>query len=141
MPGEPRLTAVPADYKTPETVAAQYLAVWCFMPPDKPANQNITNTAGWMSVRGWEDDKTRAIGQATWEQMRLDGIHTVCGPVQADRNTVAPSTDAKVYVILRATRYRVQNGRIASTDVIATQRIVVRAPDGRWVVDKQELAG
>lgn len=111
------------------------------MPTDKPANQNIANVAAWVTARGWEDDKSRAIGPATWQQMRIDGIHTVCGPVEASRNTVAPNTDRRIYVMLRATRYRVQNGRIASTDVITTQRIVLRADDDRWLVDKQELAG
>lgn len=141
LPNPPRLVPQTGDFRTPETVSTRYLAVWCYMPPDKPANQNIANAAGWMTLRGWEDDKSRAIGQATWEQMRIDGIHTVCGPVTATRNTVAPNTDRRIYVQLSATRYRVQNGKVAEQDVIAIQRIVLRADDGRWLVDKQELAG
>lgn len=111
------------------------------MPLDKPANQNIANAAAWMDAAGFEDDKSRAIGTGTWEQLRADEISTVCGVPRVQRNSEAPNTARRQYVQISATRYRVQRGRVISQDVIAVQRIVLRADDGRWLVDRQELAG
>lgn len=131
----------PADYTSPETVAAQYIEVWCYMPLDKPANQNIANAASWMDAAGFDDDKSRAIGTGTWEELRADQISTVCGRPRVARNTEAPNTARRQYVQIMVTRYRVQRGRVIGQDVIAVQRIVLRADDGRWLVDRQELAG
>lgn len=141
IPGPPRLTTEPADYTSPETVAAQYIAVWCYMPLDKPANQNIANAASWMDAAGFDDDKSRAIGPGTWEELRADQTSTVCGRPRVARNTEAPNTARRQYVQITVTRYRVQRGRVISQDVIAVQRIVLRADDGRWLVDRQDLAG
>lgn len=138
----PRLTTEPADFVSPQAVTAQYLAVWCWMPLDGPANQNIANAALWMSAAGWSDDKTRAIGRGTWEQIVADRTSTVCGPVKAVLYPSPHGTPPGVrFVTVTATRYRVQNRAVISTDVVQQLRVVRQAPDGRWLVDMIQEAG
>lgn len=138
----PRLTPEPADFTSPTAVAAQYLSVWCYLPVAGAANQNVANVAGWVTAAGWTDDKSRAIGAATWAQIQADGVTTVCGPVHAAVNPEGPATTRRKFVLLRATRYRINTaGQVIDHDEIATQRRVLRAGDGRWLVDIQVLAG
>lgn len=138
----PRLTTAAADFASPEAVTAQYLAAWCWMPLDGQANQNIANAALWMSAAGWADDKTRAIGRGTWQQIVADGTSTVCGPAKAALYPSPRGTPPGVrFVTVTATRYRVQNRAVISTDVVRELRVVRQAADGRWFVDVIQEAG
>lgn len=138
----PRLTTAAADFASPEAVTAQYLAAWCWMPLDGPANQNIANAALWMSAAGWADDKTRAIGRGTWQQIVADGTSTVCGPAKAVLYPSPRGTPPGVrFVTVTATRYRVQNRAVISTDIVRELRVVRQAADGRWFVDVIQEAG
>lgn len=115
--------------------------MWCYLPVDGQANLNIARVASWVTAAGWVDDKTRAIGPATWAEIQDQGISTVCGPVTATLNHEGPETDRRKFVLLSTTRYRIAAGRVIDSDVIAVQRRVLRADDGRWLVDVQVQAG
>ncbi len=111
------------------------------MPVDGPANLNIAHVAGWVTAAGWDDDKSRAIGDGTWAQIQDEGVSTLCGPVDTELNHQGPETARRKFVMLYATRYRIAGGQVIDSDEIATQRRVLRAGDGRWLVDVQVLAG
>ncbi len=137
----PRLTPAVSDFASPQAVAAQYLSVWCYLPVAGQANENIARVAGWVTAAGWADDKARAIGGATWAEIQDQGISTVCGPVTATLNHEGPETERRKFVQLTTTRYRIAAGWVIDSDTIATQRRVLRADDGRWLVDIQVDAG
>lgn len=139
----PRLSPQAADFADPVSVATQYLSVWCYLPPAEPANTNIAAAASWVTAAGWDDDKSRAIGEATWMKIQDAGTITVCGPVTGELVKAAPSTDRRKYVALYATRYQLDPAgtAVVDSDELAVQRRVLRADDGRWLVDVKVEAG
>lgn len=138
----PVVAPSPADYATPETVAARYLAVWCYMPVDQPANTNLAGVASFVTAAGWEDDKTRAVTEERWLAMQDAGTGMVCGPVTTSVNPHGPATDRRAYIELSATRYAIDaDGSVVRSDDLHQLRKVLKADDGRWLVDKQVQAG
>ncbi|RIJ77965.1 hypothetical protein D1871_04580 [Nakamurella silvestris] len=138
----PVVAPSPGDFATPETVAARYLAVWCYMPVDQPANTNLSNVASFVTAAGWEDDKTRAVTEERWLAMQDAGTGLVCGPVTTSVNPHGPATDRRAYIELSATRYAVDaDGSVVRSDDLHQLRKVLKADDGRWLVDKQVQAG
>jgi hypothetical protein len=140
-PGPPRLLAVPADFTSPQAVAAAYLQVWCDAPAGRPANSNLANTAPWMTAAGWADDTTRAVDDPTWARTQAAGVSTGCGPATAEISPQAPAAPDETWVIVSAQQARMAGGVLIGQGPVSMVRRVLRAPDGRWLVDVRVLAG
>jgi hypothetical protein len=140
-PKPPRLLALPADFTTPEAVAAAYLAAWCYTPVDQAANTNLRNASRWMTAAGWTDDTSRAIDQPTWAQTQAAGVSTVCGPVTATVSSQGPNTDAAKWVAASAMQARTRGGLLIGQSPVTVMRRVLLATVGRWLVDVRVNAG
>jgi hypothetical protein len=141
VPDPPRLLAVPTDFASPQSVAVAYLRAWCYAPADKPANTNITDTAPWMTAAGWADDAARSVDEPTWTRTRAAGVSTVCGPATASVSPQAPYTPDTAWVGVTAQQARVRGGAVIGQSPVSMVRRILRAPDGRWLVDVRVMAG
>lgn len=141
-PRLPVLTANHNDYASPLTVAQRYLQVWCWQPAQKPANTNIADVASLVTAAGWVDDKSRAVTSASWKRTQAAGLTSSCGPITAYEAAEAPQTDEARWVNLSARQAFVNRaGKIVGQQTITQTRRVLRAPDGRWLVDIEVTAG
>jgi hypothetical protein len=141
VPDPPRRLALPTDFLTPQSVAAAYLQVWCYAPAEEPANTNITSTAPWMTAAGWADDAARAVDEPTWARTRSAGVSTICGPATAGISPQAPHTADATWVAVTAQQVRVAGGAVIGQSPVSMVRRILRAPDGRWLVDVRVMAG
>ena len=141
VPDPPRLAAVPADFAAAPAVAAAYLAAWCYQPADRAANTNLRNTAGWMTAAGWADDASRALDDSGWARTRAAGVSTVCGPATASVSPQGPNSPTTTWVAVSAQQARVRGGALIGQSPVSMMRRVLRAPDGRWLVDVRVMAG
>jgi len=141
VPEPPRLLAAPADFTSPQAVAAAYLQVWCDAPAGRPANSNLVNTAPWMTAAGWADDTARAVDDPTWARTQAAGVSTGCGPVTAEISPQAPTAADETWVDVSAQQVRVAGGVLIGQGPVSMVRRALRAPDGRWLVDIRVLAG
>ena len=141
VPDPPRLAALPADFAAARSVAAAYLAAWCYRPADRAANTNLRNTAGWMTAAGWADDASRALDDTGWARTRAAGVSTVCGPATASVSPQGPNSPTTTWVAVSAQQARVRGGVLIGQSPISMMRRVLRAPDGRWLVDVRVMAG
>jgi len=134
-PSPPVVTASPADYAEPETVATKYLQAWCYQPVGSPANTNITNAAAYLTANGLADDQSRA-------PTRQSAFTSICGPVAVTPLGEQPSTPDRALLTL-STRQVLLNaaGSIIGQQILEQTRRVLRGPDGRWLVDVQVQAG
>lgn len=141
-PRPPALTTNRSDYASPLTAAQRYLQVWCWQPAQKPANTNIADVASWVTAAGWADDKSRAVTPASWKRTQAAGLTSSCGPITAYEAAEAPQTDEARWVNLSARQAFVNRaGKIVGQQTITQTRRVLRAPDGRWLVDIEVTAG
>ena len=141
-PSPPSLTVTPADFTSAAAVAARYLQVWCYQPAAQAANTNIANVASWVTAAGWADDKTRAVTNDSWARTQKAGLTSVCGPVQASTSAEAPNSYGLQWMQLSARQAFVNKaGVIVGQQTINQIRRVLRAPDGRWLVDMEVQAG
>ena len=141
VPDPPRLTADPSDFASPRAVAAAYLAAWCYAPADAPANTNLTHTAPWVTAAGWADDQTRAVDDQTWAQTQAAGVSTICGPATAADLPQGPASATEAWVGVSAQQARVRGGAVIGQSPVSMVRRVLRADDGRWLVDVRVMAG
>ena len=134
-PSPPVVTASPADYAEPETVAAKYLQAWCYRPVGSSANSNITTAAAFMTAAGLADDQSRALTGPS-------ALTSVCGPVTVTPLGEQPSTPDRALLAL-STRQVLLNpaGSIIGQQMLEQTRRVLRGTDGRWLVDVQVRAG
>jgi hypothetical protein len=134
-PSPPVVTASPADYAEPETVAAKYLQTWCYQPVGSPANTNITNSAAYLTAAGLADDQSRA-------PTRQSALTSICGPVTVTPLGEQTSTPDRALLAL-STRQVLLNpaGSIIGQQMLEQTRRILRGPDGRWLVDVQVRAG
>jgi hypothetical protein len=134
-PSPPVLTASPADYAEPETVAAKYLQTWCYQPVGSPANTNITNSAAYLTAAGLAEDQSRA-------PTRQSALTSICGPATVTPLGEQPSTPDRALLAL-STRQVLLNpaGSIIGQQMLEQTRRILRGPDGRWLVDVQVRAG
>jgi len=134
-PTPPTLTTSPEQYRTAESVATQYLQVWCWQPAAAPMNSNLTNTAPWITPAGQADDLTRSATS-------LPSLTSICGPVTVTQIGEQPSTlDLTLLHLSTRQAYLNTSGVIVSQQTIEQTRRIVRRPDGRWLVDTQVQAG
>lgn len=141
-PRPPALTTNRSDYASPLTAAQRYLQVWCWQPAQKPANTNIADVASWVTAAGWADDKSRAVTPASWKRTQAAGLTSSCGPITAYEAAEAPQTDEARWVNLSARQAFVNRaGKIVGQQTITQTRRVLRALDGRWLVDIEVTAG
>jgi len=141
VPDPPRLAALPADFATARSVAAAYLAAWCYQPAEQPANTNLRNAAGWMTAAGWADDSSRAVDEPSWARTQAAGVSTVCGPATASVSPQGPNSPTAVWVTVTAQQARVRGGALIGQSPVSMMRRVLQAPDGRWLVDVRVMAG
>ena len=141
VPDPPRPAPLPADFATARSVAAAYLAAWCYQPADQPANTNLRNAAGWMTAAGWADDSSRAVDEPSWAVTRAGGVSTVCGPATATVSPQGPNSPTATWVTVTAQQARVRGGALIGQSPVSMMRRVLRAPDGRWLVDVRVMAG
>ena len=141
VPDPPRLLALPTDFASPQSVAVAYLRAWCYAPADKPANTNITDTAPWMTAAGWADDAARSVDEPTWALTQSAGVSTVCGPATASISPQPPTTPDATWVGVTAQQARVRGGVVIGQSPVSMVRRILRAPDGRWLVDVRVMAG
>lgn len=141
VPDPPRLAALPADFATARSVAAAYLAAWCYQPADGAANTNLRNAAGWMTAAGWADDSSRAVDEPSWAVTRAAGVSTVCGPATATVSPQGPNSPTATWVTVTAQQARVRGGALIGQSPVSMMRRVLQAPDGRWLVDVRVMAG
>jgi len=136
-----RLAALPADFATARSVAAAYLAAWCYQPAGQPANTNLRNAAGWMTAAGWADDSSRAVDEPSWARTQAAGVSTVCGPATASVSPQGPNSSTATWVTVTAQQARVRGGALIGQSPVSMMRRVLQAPDGRWLVDVRVMAG
>lgn len=141
VPDPPRLLPVPRDFATAEAVAAAYLAAWCHAPAGQAANTNLRAASRWLTAAGWADDASRAVDEPGWARTRAAGVSTVCGPVTASAAAGGPTTATTTWVAVRAQQARVRGGALIGQSPVVMVRRVLRAPDGRWLVDVRVPAG
>lgn len=141
VPDPPRLAALPADFATARSVAAAYLAAWCYQPAEQPANTNLRNAAGWMTAAGWADDSSRAVDEPSWARTQAAGVSTVCGPATASVSPQGPNSPTATWVTVTAQQARVRGGALIGQSPVSMMRRVLQAPDGRWLVDVRVMAG
>lgn len=141
VPDPPRPAALPADFATARSVAAAYLAAWCYQPADQAANTNLRNAAGWMTAAGWADDSSRAVDEPSWARTRAAGVSTVCGPATASVSPQGPTSPTATWVTVSAQQARVRGGALIGQSPVSMMRRVLQAPDGRWLVDVRVMAG
>ena len=134
-PSPPVLTASPADYAKPETVAAKYLQAWCYQPVGSPANTNITTAAAYLTAAGLADDQSRA-------PTRQSALTSICGPVTVTPLGEQPSTPDRALLALSTHQVLLNPaGSIIGQQMLEQTRRILRGPDGRWLVDVQVRAG
>ena len=141
VPDPPRLSAEPGDFTNPELVAAAYFAAWCYAPAEAPANTNLDDSRPWVTAAGWVDDQARAVDDLTWARTRAAGVSTSCGPVTASVSPQGPSTGTQVWVGMSAQQARARGGVLIGQGPVSMVRRVLRAGDGRWLVDVRVMAG
>ena len=141
VPDPPRPAALPADFATARSVAAAYLAAWCYQPAGQPANTNLRNAAGWMTAAGWADDSSRAVDEPSWALTQAAGVSAVCGPAIAGVSPQGPNSSTAVWVTVTAQQARVRGGALIGQSPVSMMRRVLQAPDGRWLVDVRVMAG
>ena len=141
VPDPPRPAPLPADFATARSVAAAYLAAWCYQPADRAANTNLRNTAGWMTAAGWADDSSRAVDEPSWARTQAAGVSTVCGPATASVSPQGPNSPTATWVTVTAQQARVRGGALIGQSPVSMMRRVLQAPDGRWLVDVRVMAG
>ena len=122
-------------------MAAAYLAAWCYQPEDQPANTNLRTAAGWMTAAGWADDSSRAVDEPSWARTQAAGVSTVCGPATASVSPQGPNSPTATWVTVTAQQARVRGGALIGQGPVSMMRRVLRAPDGRWLVDVRVMAG
>jgi hypothetical protein len=134
-PSPPVLTASPADYAKPETVATKYLRTWCYQPVGSAANTNTTNAAAFMTAAGLADDQSSApTGQSA--------LTSICGPVTVTPLGEQPSTPDRALLALSTHQVLLNPaGSIIGQQMLEQTRRILRGPDGRWLVDIQVRAG
>ena len=140
-PDPPRLSADPGDFTGPELAAEAYLGAWCYAPADAPANTNINDIRPWVTAAGWADDQARKVDDPTWARIQAAGVSTVCGPAAASVSPQGPSTGTEVWVGVSAQQVRVRGGVLIGQGPVSMVRRVLRADDGRWLVDVRVMAG
>ena len=141
-PQPPRTASGPADYASAVTVAKQYMAVWCYQPASGAANQNLANEAAWVTAAGWADDKSRAVPTTSWTQTQKAGLTSLCGPIVVTPLTEAPNAPTLQWVQIAARQAIVnRQGQLIGQQTITQTRRILKAPDGRWLVDVQVQAG
>ena len=141
-PPPPRMASGPADYASAITVAKQYMAVWCYQPASGAANQNLANEAAWVTAAGWADDKSRAVPTTSWTQTQKAGLTSLCGPIVVTPLTEAPNAPTLQWVQIAARQAIVnRQGQLIGQQTITQTRRILKAPDGRWLVDVQVQAG
>jgi len=134
-PSPPVLTASPADYAKPDTVATKYLQTWCYQPAASPANTNITNSAAYLTAAGLADDQSRA-------PTRQSALTSICGPVTVTPLGEQPSTPDRSLLALSTHQVLLNPaGSIIGQQMLEQTRRILRGPDGRWLVDVQVRAG
>ena len=134
-PSPPVLTASPADYAQPETVAAKYLQTWCYQPVGSAANTNITNSAAYLTAAGLADDQSLA-------PTRQSGLTSICGPVTVTPLGEQPSTPDRALLALSTHQVLLNPaGSVIGQQMLEQTRRILRGPDGRWLVDVQVRAG
>lgn len=136
-PQPPRLTPQPADYTTPAAVAAAYIVAWCAVPAGASAVSGVEQAVPWLTVDGWRDDHARAIAAPP----PTTGMSTLCGSARADEIASAPASDQTVWVAIKARQTWLRDGVVIGDHQISQVRRVVRAGDGRWLVDVRVNAG
>lgn len=141
VPGPPRPAPLPADFATARSVAAAYLAAWCYQPAGQPANTNLRNAAGWMTAAGWADDSSRAVDEPSWALTQAAGVSAVCGPATASVSPQGPNSPTATWVTVTAQQARVRGGALIGQSPVSMMRRVLQAPDGRWLVDVRVMAG
>ena len=141
VPDPPRPAPLPADFATARSVAAAYLAAWCYQPAEQPANTNLRNAAGWMTAAGWADDSSRAVDEPSWARTQAAGVSTVCGPATATVSPQGPNSATATWVTVTAQQARVRGGALIGQSPVSMMRRVLQAPDGRWLVDVRVMAG
>lgn len=123
-------------------MVAVYLAVWCYQPLHEPANQNIATAAAWVTKAGWDSDVRQALTNQQWAARVEAGLTTLCGPAKVVISPDAPRSPTMVWVSVTARQaYVDDSGRIIRQQNISQTRRVLRADDGRWLVDVQVAAG
>ncbi len=141
-PPLPRMASGPADYASAATVAKQYMAIWCYQPASGAANQNLANEAAWVTAAGWADDKSRAVPTTSWTQTQKAGLTSLCGPIVVTPLTEAPNAPTLQWVQVAARQAIVnRQGQLIGQQTITQTRRILKAPDGRWLVDVQVQAG
>jgi len=134
-PSPPVVTASPADYAKPETVAAKYLQAWCYQPVGSAATTNITNSAAFMTAAGLADDQSRA-------PTRQSALTSICGPVTVTPLGEQPSTPDRALLALSTHQVLLNPaGSIIGQQMLEQTRRILRGPAGRWLVDVQVRAG
>jgi hypothetical protein len=136
-PAAPRLTPDPADYTTPAAVAAAYFAAWCHLSAGAAAATGVEQAIGWLTLDGWRDDQARAVAAPP----PTPGVGVECGPVRVQAVAAAPRTESLVWVRIRARQVWVRGGAVLGDHLVSQVRRVVRAGDGRWLVDVRVTAG
>lgn len=141
-PQMPRMASTAADYVSAAAVAKQYMAVWCYQPASGAANQNLANEAAWVTAAGWADDKSRAVPTTSWTQTQKAGLTSLCGPIVVTPLTEAPNAPTLQWVQVAARQAIVnRQGQLIGQQTITQTRRILKAPDGRWLVDVQVQAG
>jgi hypothetical protein len=134
-PSPPVVTASPADYAEPETVAIKYLQAWCYQPVGSPVNTNITTAAAFMTAAGLADDQSLA-------PTRQSALTSICGPVTVTPLGEQPSTPDRALLALSTHQVLLNPaGSIIGQQMLEQTRRILRGPDGRWLVDVQVRAG
>lgn len=141
-PQLPRMASTPTDYGSAAAAARQYMAVWCYQPASGAANQNLANEAAWVTAAGWVDDKSRAVPTTSWTQTHKAGLTSLCGPIVVTPLTEAPNAPTLQWVQIAARQAIVnRQGQLIGQQTITQTRRILKAPDGRWLVDVQVQAG
>lgn len=141
-PQMPRMASTAADYVSAAAVAKQYMAIWCYQPASGAANQNLANEAAWVTAAGWADDKSRAVPTTSWTQTQKAGLTSLCGPIVVTPLTEAPNAPTLQWVQVAARQAIVnRQGQLIGQQTITQTRRILKAPDGRWLVDVQVQAG
>ena len=94
-----------------------------------------------MTAAGWADDQTRAVDDPTWARTQAAGVSTICGPATAADLPQGPTSATEAWVGVSAQQARVRGGAVIGQSPVSMVRRVLRADDGRWLVDVRVMAG
>lgn len=140
-PAPPALDTSPQVFADPVTVARAWMTQWCAGDYREPRNGNVERAAAYQTPAGKAADLAAGDTEAGYRAVVEQKLTSRCDRITAEISPEAPGGPDRAYVVLTANRTRLAADTAFQVEPVASTRLVLRQPDGRWLVDAHVEAG